>query len=553
MSPRVLVLCTTLLGALLGACGTAPGAPALDGGSDDSGDHPGDSGGDTGVPVMPSCAGDGAVALGSVVPLPASVRESTGSFCVTPDTVIEVDGAAPDAMRVAQYLADRLAPATGWTLAVRAASGAQPPQSIRLTTTGAPASLGAEGYALAISPSQITLTATAAAGLFYGVQTLRQLLPAAIEQASPQPGPWLVRAGTITDQPRFAWRGAMLDVARHFFGPDEVRRLIDVLVYYKVNRLHLHLSDDQGWRLAINAWPRLATVGGATEIGGSTGAYYYSQADYTALVAYARDRFVTVVPEFDMPAHTNAALVAYGELACNGRARTPFTMVGSPGVTLCVGASTTDTFVEQVLGEVSALAPGGYLHIGGDEAVSLTATQYQSFVQTAENAATDAHATVVAWAEAASAPLVPMAVAQYWDYRHPELAMMATAQGARVVMSPARHAYLDQKYDASSRYGLEWAGYVDERQAYEWDPATEVTGVNEADVLGVEGVLWTETVATREALDYMMFPRVIGHAEIGWSPAARTWDEYRARLGAQGPRLRGMGVGYYASSEIPWQ
>ena len=187
-----------------------------------------------------------------------------------------------------------------------------PAGSIALALTPGDRALGDEGYRLVVTREGVTLTAARPAGLFYGGQTLRQLLPAAIEADVRQPGPWRIALGTIHDRPRFAWRGAMLDVARHFHGVGEVKRLIDLMALYKLNRLHLHLSDDQGWRISIRSWPRLTTVGGRSAVGGGTGGYF-TQRDYARIVAYARARFVDVVPEIDMPGHVNAALVVLRE------------------------------------------------------------------------------------------------------------------------------------------------------------------------------------------------------------------------------------------------
>ena len=254
-----------------------------------------------------------------VVPAPASVTAGDGSpFAITATTTIAVPSGGGEAARVGGWLATFLRPATGLALSVSAADGAVAPGTIVLRL-GGDASLGAEGYELTVMTDSVRLVAAEPAGLFRGVQSLRQLLPAAIESeqsVAGVPKEWMLPAGRIVDRPRFAYRGAMLDVARHFFTVKEVYQVIDLLALYKLNTLHLHLSDDQGWRIQIDSWPRLATVGGSTQVGGGPGGYY-TKADYAEIVRYAAERFITVVPEIDVPAHTNAAIAAYPELGCS--------------------------------------------------------------------------------------------------------------------------------------------------------------------------------------------------------------------------------------------
>ncbi|MGB9777257.1 MAG: family 20 glycosylhydrolase, partial [Anaerolineae bacterium] len=252
----------------------------------------------------------------NLIPRPVSVALGNGRFLLTASTRITVNPGTPELLAVGTYLAERLRPATGYDLPVEAVAGAPPPNSIYLTTADGDPSLGEEGYELTVRPEGVTLTAPHPTGLFWGCQTLRQLLPPAVERLTVQHGEvWAVPAVVIRDFPRFAWRGMMLDVSRHFFGAETVRRLIDLLAFYKINRLHLHLSDDQGWRIMIPSWPNLALYGGSTQVGGGPGGYY-TQEEYAEIVAYARSRQITVVPEIDMPGHTNAALASYPELNC---------------------------------------------------------------------------------------------------------------------------------------------------------------------------------------------------------------------------------------------
>src|SRR5262249_5828475 len=257
---------------------------------------------------------------------------------------------------VGDFLATILRRSTGFALPVSPTAG-----DISLLLSGAPPSVGAEGYQLDITAAGIELRANQPAGLFAGVQTLRQLLGVTEEATTVQSGPWPVPGGHIVDYPRFAHRGTMLDVARHFFPVATVKRLIDEAVLYKVNYVHLHLSDDQGWRIVIDSWPNLAVYGGSTAVGGGPGGYY-TKADYTDIVNYAASRYVTVVPEIDMPGHTNAALASYAQLNCNGVAPALYTGTQVGFSSLCVPLELTYTFIDQVIGELAALTPGSYIH-----------------------------------------------------------------------------------------------------------------------------------------------------------------------------------------------
>ncbi|MGQ9521412.1 MAG: beta-N-acetylhexosaminidase [Anaerolineae bacterium] len=486
----------------------------------------------------------------AIIPRPVSVALTGGTFTLTADTQILVEPDSLESFALGQYLAERLRPATGYPLPVQLAASTLPPNSIYLTTSGADPALGEEGYELTITPQAVTLSAPRPVGLFWGIQTLRQLLPPAVESLTPQAGPWTLPAGTIRDWPRFPWRGMMLDVSRHFFGPEEVRRLIDLLALYKINRLHLHLSDDQGWRIEVRSWPNLALYGGSTQVGGGPGGYY-TQQEYADLVAYAGSRYITVVPEIDMPGHTHAALASYPELSGDGIARPLYTGTEVGFSSLCLQKEVTDQFVDDVVGEIAALTPGPYFHIGGDEAMATPLSDYIAFVERVQRIVQAHGKRMIGWEEIAQAPLLPASVAQVW---HGGMGREAVRQGNRVIMSPAFKAYLDMKYTPETPLGLNWAGYMEVRDAYGWDPATVAEGIGEEHILGVEAPLWTETIQTRADMDWMTFPRIIGYAEIGWSPAdGRDWEEYRVRLGRHGPRLTALGVNFYRSPQVPWE
>jgi hexosaminidase len=493
-------------------------------------------------------------AFASVVPAPASATVTPGvSYAITRATALYSQPGSRAAAAVAAGLAALLRPSTGFRLPV-VSRGRRPAHAIALLLTGAPGTAGPEGYALDVTASSVVIRANRPAGLFEGVQTLHQLLPAAADAKTFRPGPWRVPGGHIVDHPRFAQRGAMLDVARHFFTVAQVERYIDEISLYKINSLHLHLSDDQGWRIAIDSWPRLATYGGSTEVGGGPGGHY-TKADYTAIVGYAAARYITVIPEIDMPGHTNAALASYAELNCNGVAPPLYTGTAVGFSSLCVRLAKTYTFVAQVLGEIAALTPGPYLHIGGDEAHSTSAADYAAFIARVQPIVAGYGKAAVGWEpNLASAALASSTRVQFWDTTtiDPALAK-AAAGGTKVVMSPADHAYLDMKYTKDTTLGQNWAGYVDVNKAYGWNPGSYVTGVGEGSVAGVEAPLWTETLVTPADLDYMAFPRLPAIAELGWSPWS-THDQasFDRRLGAQGPRWKVLGVNYYHSAEIAW-
>ncbi|MGW3622663.1 beta-N-acetylhexosaminidase [Streptomyces sp. NPDC000880] len=492
--------------------------------------------------------------LGQIVPAPASVRPGGSAYTLTPWTRIRVDDDSREAGRIGTYLAQLLRPSTGYALPVTDDHGSG---GIRLRLSSADRSLGDEGYRLESTRGALTLTAGKPAGLFHAVQTLRQLLPASVEKDTRQPGPWKVAGGTITDSPRYGYRGAMLDVSRHFFTVDQVKRYIDQLALYKINKLHLHLSDDQGWRIAIDSWPRLATYGGSTQVGGGPGGYY-TKAQYKEILSYAASRYLEVVPEIDMPGHTNAALASYAELNCSGIAPSLYTGTAVGFSSLCVAKPVTYDFVDDVIRELAALTPGRYLHIGGDEAHSTSHADYVAFMDKVQPIVAKYGKKVVGWHQLTGATPAKGALAQYWGLdgtSAAEKAQVAQAaqNGTGLILSPADRIYLDMKYNKDTPLGLAWAGYVEVQRSYDWDPAAYLPGAPASAVAGVEAPLWSETISTSDQIEFMAFPRVVGVAELGWSPAsAHDWEAYKVRLGAQGPRMSALGIDYYRSPQVPW-
>ncbi len=490
--------------------------------------------------------------LGDVIPVPADVRpDPSADFTIAADTAIRTQPGSAEARRIGEHLASLLRPATGYALPVGAESGA-----IALLLDGDGDEDGDEGYRLEITPSGVTIRAAAPAGLFAAVQTVRQLLPAAIDATSPQPAAWVLPGGQIVDRPRFAYRGVMLDIARHFFTVDEIKSFLDSVVQFKINHLHLHLTDDQGWRLGIDGWPRLTEISGGEGTGvDGTGPGYLTRADYAELVGYAADRYVTIVPEIDMPGHVNAAQVAYPELTADGVAVTPRTDTEVGYSSLVADKEETYAFVEDVIREVSALTPGPYLHIGGDEAQATPAEDYRTFIQRVLPLVAKYGKRVVGWHEMAGVELPETAIVQYWRIEATdEGTARAAANGSKVIMSPADRTYLDMKYTADSRLGLDWAGVIDVEKAYQWDPADRLPGVGEDALLGVEAPLWSETLRSLTDVLTMTYPRLPAVAEIGWSPrSTHDWENFRGRLAAFGPRWRRQGIAFHSSPEIPWR
>jgi hexosaminidase len=485
----------------------------------------------------------------SIIPRPVLVQATAESFTMTDKTDIYVQGESADAELIGNYLAGKLNPSTGLVFEVKNTAEVPKKGNIYLVINKDIQGLGEEGYELTISTKMVQISAPKAAGLFYGVQTLLQILPAKVELTN-QIGPWTLATGTIKDYPEYSYRGAMLDVARHFFKPEDVKRLIDQMARYKLNQLHLHLADDQGWRIEIKSWPNLTTIGGSTQVGGGAGGFY-TQEEYTDIVKYAQSRYITIIPEIDMPGHTNAALASYAELNCNGKATKLYTGTNVGFSTLCTSKEITYQFVSDVFREIAAITPGPYIHIGGDESHVTKKEDYIPFISRVQEIVTSTGKIPMGWDDIALSTLKPGTVCQHWATV--KNAVSAAGQGAKLVLSPASKAYLDMKYDSTTTLGLNWAGYVEVDKGYSWDPANYVPGVNRSSILGIEAALWSETVTNKDEVDYMVFPRLPGYAEIGWTPAAlRSWDEYKIRLGKQGQRFTAMGIKFYKSPLVQW-
>ncbi len=481
-----------------------------------------------------------------VFPRPASVTTGGDAFEFGKDTKVNVSGSA-DARRVAEYFAANMRPATGFELSVAEVQKA-PSSGIYFEQTAGD-SANTEAYQLVITPELVTVRASGAAGLFYGVQTIRQLLPDAIESESVQQGPWEVATGTVTDQPTYGFRGAMLDVARHFFTVDEVKQYIDQLSFYKMNILHLHLSDDQGWRIEIKSWPNLTTHGGTTQVGGGKGGFY-SQEQYKDIVKYAADHFVTIIPEFDSPGHTNAALSSYPELNCSGKAPELYTGINVGFSTLCVKKDITYKFIDDVVKELAEITPGPYIHVGGDESHATKKEDYLIHVGKIQDIVLSHGKKMIGWEEISQSKLKPGVITQFWS--NVEHGKAAASQGSKIIMSPAKKLYVDMKYDSTTKLGQKWAAYIEVDDAYNWDPATYAEGITKDNILGIESPLWTEKVTTMDEIEYMVFPRMVGYSEIAWSSGSRSWDDYKVRLAQHASRMTALGIDFYKSKKVPW-
>jgi hexosaminidase len=470
-------------------------------------------------------------------------------FQIVRTTGIYVDASSPEVNAIGEVLAAQIRKSTSFPIAV-SPIGTPPAGSIVLHLASDRAALGEEGYELRVEVDGVSLVANRPAGLFRGIQTIRQLLPADVESdVGHERYDWSIRAVGITDQPRFAYRGAMLDVSRHFFTVKEVEQYLDILALYKLNVLHLHLSDDQGWRIQLDSRPKLTSMGSLTQVGGGTGGFYTKQ-DYQAILDYAKARYILIVPEIDMPSHINAGLIGYPEISCGQRPPALYTGTEVGWSSLCVDKEETYAFVDDVIRELSAMTPGPYYHIGGDEVKTLTHEQYIKFVERVQTIVNKYGKTMIGWEEIAQARLNPTTITHMWKS---DSAAAAVAMGSKLILSPANKVYLDMQYTPATELGLHWAAYVEVRDSYDWDPATYMKGVTEKDILGVEGPMWSETLRNITAVEYLAMPRLTAVAELGWTPqSARSWESYRTRIVTHQRRWNYLGINYYRSPQLPW-
>lgn len=486
----------------------------------------------------------------NLIPKPLKILPTHTAFALDRFTGIYTSKNATGFEEVGKFLAEKLANKTKLIVPVNDASLTTIERVIYINQSDSTELDSPEAYQLYINQDSIIINANTAEGAFRGIQTLRQLVPETSNDTLAAHKIWPVPSGKIMDNPAFAYRGSMLDVARHFFSVEDVKKYIDILAYYKINVLHLHLSDDQGWRIEIKSWPKLTEIGGSTEVGGESGGFYTQEA-YKDIVRYAAARFMTIIPEIDMPGHTNAASVSYPFLNGNGK---PLALYEG----MRVGFSTFDTrkdavyaFIDDVVREISEITPGPYFHIGGDESHVTKKNDYIYFVNKVEKIVQKYGKRMIGWDEIAIADVDATSISQWWSSE--ENARKAVEKGMKVIVSPAKKTYLDMQYDTLSKHGLHWAAYIPVDTAYIWSPETH-GGIPLENILGIEAPLWSETISNIEELEYLAFPRVIGYSELSWStPANRDWEDYKVRLAHQAPYLDRMNVKYYPSPLIDWK
>ena len=473
----------------------------------------------------------------SIIPLPQTVQlDAAQRFALDSMTTVYTDADADSSVAaIAGFVQAMLSPYVKTAPAKLAAGAAAPSNSIRLILDASKTE--PEGYEVVVSPTSAVITAGTGAGLFHGVQTLRQMLPASVEHPAAVGRRLWLPVGRVEDSPRFEWRGMMLDVSRHFLPPAGVKRFIDLVSLYKINRLHLHLADDQGWRIEIKSRPSLTAIGGSTQVGGGSGGFY-TQDEYRDIVAYAASRYITIVPEIDMPGHTNAALASIPELNCDKVSPPLYTGIRVGFSALCVDSAAIYPVLEDIVREISSITPGPYFHIGGDEVMKLTHPQYLTFIARMQSIVNANGKRMIGWGEIAPAQLTPSTIVQNWKK---DSSAVHAARGGKVILSPGTKLYLDQQYDTTTILGLHWAGYSSVRNSYDWDPATFIPGVTESAILGVEAPLWSESLIKVQDFEYMAFPRIMAAAEVGWT-RTRSWESFERRLSAQSERLKALGI-----------
>lgn len=518
----------------------------------------------------------------SIIPRPVEMKAKKGQFHLNAQTVIVADSQDERAQQVGLYLKDLIKPATGFDLKKeKSVTADMPENSIFLIIQKKDDKLGNEGYLLKVEQKRIVIKATDAAGLFYGVQTLRQLLPPAIESNSlVSDTEWLVPCVVVRDEPRFTWRGMHLDVCRHFMPVDFVKKYIDLLARYKFNRFHWHLTEDQGWRIEIKKYPKLSEISAwrsetlvghshtePQEFDGTPHGGFYTQDEIKDVVAYAKSRFIEIVPEIEMPGHSVAALSAYPEISCTGG---PFEVAKKWGIfedVYCAGKEQTFRFLEDVLSEVIQLFPYEYIHIGGDEcpkarwkecpdcqqrikdeALENEAELQSYFVKRIEKFLRQKNRRIIGWDEILEGGLAPEATVMSW--RGMKGGVEASRQGHDVIMTPNSHCYFDYYQANPDSEPLAIGGYLPLDTVYAFEPVPEDLTEKEArHILGAQGNVWTEYIKTPEHAEYMVMPRMLALSEVVWSPKkSRDWEHFIQRVKLHTVRLEKSDVNYSKSA-----
>ncbi len=512
----------------------------------------------------------------SIVPQPAKLTRTDGVFALTNRSQIIVPNGDIGFRRVAQLLADRLK-LDGTRVSVIDLNGSKSTSNVIFFIKISENEVGTEGYKLTVTPQQINISAATEQGAFYAVQTLFQMLPSDIfSDKTVRKIGWKVPCAHIEDRPRYAYRGLHLDVARHFFPVSFIKKYIDLLAIHKMNRFHWHLTDDQGWRIEIKKYPKLTEIGGfrkETLIGhysntpqkfdGQRYGGFYTQEEIKEVVAYADARFVTVIPEIEMPGHALAALSAYPELSCDpSKTYEAATKWGVFDDVFCP-SETTFTFLQDVLTEVMPLFPSKYIHIGGDECPKTAwknsafcqdlmkkeglkdEHELQSyFIRRIEKFAHSKGKRIIGWDEILEGGLAPDATVMSW--RGTEGGIAAAQQSHDVIMTPGTHCYLDHYQAAPETEPVAIGGLTTLEKVYSYEPTPDVLNEEQAKyVLGAQGNVWTEYMLTTDYVEYMAYPRAIALSEVLWSPKSkRNYADFVTRLSPHFKRLDRLNVNY---------
>lgn len=520
---------------------------------------------------------DGVVAI---IPHPVSVSAGEGAFELTPATKIVVtefeDEKLPWAISLLNN--DILKPVFGSTLAVETSENPLV-GAVNITCN---ASLPAEAYTLDVNADGITVGASTAAGVFYAFQSLRQLLPVESLAAGNAKSVG-VTAVNVADEPHFGYRGMLFDVCRHFFTVDEVKEVIDILAMHKMNRLHWHLTEDQGWRIEIKKYPLLTEIGSCREDsqvvgthhrqnlemeGKPYGPYFYTQDEIRDVVKYAEERFITVVPEIEIPGHSVAALAAYPELGCTGEQYKVRTIWGISEEVACPGKESTFEFWENVLTEVLDLFPSEYIHIGGDEAprtawkacpacqarIKAEGLKNEAELQTYVNHRIEAFLTahgrkMIGWDEILEGGVSPTTTVMSW--RGSKGGIKAAKAGNTVIMTPNTHCYLDYPQGKDMEFEPAFGEsrpnnphYLPLEKVYALDPYAELTEDEQGYIIGVQGNMWTEHIDTAYKLQHMILPRLVAISEIGWNYDGRDFDRFSGEIRHMLPFYDAKGYNY---------
>ena len=508
----------------------------------------------------------------AILPRPVHLKVNDGYFEITGKTTIRVDSASRSN---GEMLGSLLSPSMGYELKLR--NGKRVRNSITLAVDPSLVDLQEEGYLLRVDGRGISIKAPAGAGIFYGIQTLRQLLPEEIFSEIPSSDiRWVVPCVEIRDYPRFKWRGMHLDVCRHFMPVEFVKKYIDLIALHKMNRCHLHLTDDQGWRIEIEKYPKLAEISAwrdETLVGhykdeprrfdGQVHGGFYSHDEIRDLVAFAAARYVTIVPEIEMPGHSQAALAAYPELSCTGGPFKVRTFWGISKEVFCAGNEKTFEFLQDVLAEVMDLFPGEYIHVGGDECPKdrwekcpkcqarireeglRDEHELQSyFIRRMEKFLAAHNRRLIGWDEILEGGLAPNATVMSW--RGEAGGIAAAGAGHDVVMTPYGYTYFDYYQADPENEPLAIGGFLPLDKVYSYDPVpAKLEGKQRDHILGVQGQVWTEYIPTPEKAEYMAYPRACAMAEIGWTLLEqKDFDKFYKVLARHLKRLDYLHVNY---------